>query len=208
VNPRRAFAGVVEDAVSAAPSHGLSEDEASRRLAANGSNTVPRSRPPQVHVRVLGQLRDPMILLLLVAGCVTVATDDIPDTVIIGVVVVLNTALGGAAGVAGRPGDPRLGPPRGAVGLRSQEGRRRRVAAGLVVAGDLLVLEVGDVVAADGDLIKAYALQVDESAITGESVPRELAAGDQVAAGTVVTPGRGSSPASPSRQTWSPRSLP
>jgi P-type Ca2+ transporter type 2C len=190
-DPGRAFAGVVQEAVPVAPSHGLSEDEAARRLAAYGPNTVPRARPPRLHVRVLGQLRDPMILLLLVAGCVTVATDDIPDTVIIGVVVVLNTALGvlqeWRADRAIRALD-RLAAPWAAV-LR--EGRRRRVAAGLVVAGDLLVLEAGDVVAADGDLVEAYALQVDESAISGESVPRELARGDQVEAGTVVTRGRG-----------------
>jgi Ca2+-transporting ATPase len=181
----------VEEGLTAAGVDGLSEDEAARRLAEDGPNTVPRSRPPRLHTRVLAQLRDPMILLLLVAGCVTVATDDVTDTVIIAAVVVLNTALGvlqeWRADRAIRALD-RLAAPWAAV-LR--QGRRRRVAAGDVVAGDLLVLEAGDVVAADGVVVEAHALQVDESAITGESVPRELTAGDQVEAGTVVTRGRG-----------------
>jgi Ca2+-transporting ATPase len=181
----------VEEGVSVAQPRGLTDVEAARRLAEDGPNTVPRSRPPRLHERVLSQLRDPMILLLLVAGCVTFATNDVTDTVIIGAVVVLNTALGvlqeWRADRAIRALD-RLAAPWAAV-LR--QGRRRRVAAGDVVAGDLLVLEAGDVVAADAVLVETHAAQVDESAITGESVPRELVPGDQVEAGTVVTRGRG-----------------
>jgi Ca2+-transporting ATPase len=60
-----------------------------------------------------------------------------------------------------------------------------------VVPGDLLVLDAGDIIAADGALQESFALQVDESAITGESVPRDCADGETVEAGTVVTRGRG-----------------
>lgn len=180
-----------EGAVAVVEGNGLSEDEAARRLCANGLNAIPQPRPPRLHRRVMSQLRDPMILLLLVAGCVTIATDDIIDTVIIGAVVVLNTALGvlqeWRADRAIRALD-RLAAPWAAV-LR--EGIRRRIAAEEVVPGDLLVIEAGDVVAADGVLTEAHTLQVDESAITGESVPRERAVGDEVEAGTVVTRGRG-----------------
>ena len=159
---------------SGAAADGLSEAEAARRLTEGGPNAVPRTRPILLHQRILAQLRDPMILLLLVAGCVTTATDDVTDTIIIGVVVVLNTALGvlqeWRADRAILALD-RIAAPWAAV---VREGGRRRIPAVEVVAGDLLVLEAGDVVAADGVLVEVHALQIDESAITGESAPASV----------------------------------
>lgn len=72
-----------------------------------------------------------------------------------------------------------------------RDGVMRRVDAAEVVPGDALRLEAGDIVAADAALVEAAGLQVDESAMTGESVPVDRAHGDEVLAGTVVTRGRG-----------------
>ena len=170
---------------------GLTDAEAARRLQELGPNTIPQARPPHLVQRVLAQLRDPMILLLMVAGVVTTLTHDLTDTAIIAAVVLLNTTLGVVqewrADRAVRALD-RLAAPWAAV---RRGGVRRRAPARDVVPGDLLVVEAGDIVAADATLVEAHTLQVDEAAITGESVPRECAPGDPIEAGTVVTRGRG-----------------
>jgi Ca2+-transporting ATPase len=72
-----------------------------------------------------------------------------------------------------------------------RDGAGVRMSAVLVVPGDSLVVQAGDVVAADGELVEAHGLQVNESAITGESMPRRREVGDTLEAGTVVTRGRG-----------------
>lgn len=140
--------------------------------------------------RVLRQLRDPMIALLLAAGMVTALTGDGPDTVIIALVVVLNTALGVAqewrAERAVKALD-RLTAPWARV---VRDGRTIRVPSASVVPGDLLVLEAGDIVAADGELVEAHSLQIDESALTGESLPQTRQPGEPVEAGTTVVRGR------------------
>jgi Ca2+-transporting ATPase len=72
-----------------------------------------------------------------------------------------------------------------------RDGEQRQVRAAVVVPGDLLVLAEGDIVPADSELTEAAALLVNESALTGESVPVDKVAGDGVAAGTTVIRGRG-----------------
>jgi Ca2+-transporting ATPase len=168
----------------------LTELEAARRLREHGPNLSPQPPPRSLATRVLEQLRDPMILLLLVAGTVTTLTGDHPDTAIIAAVVVLNTTLGvlqeRRAEQAMRALD-RLAAPFAVV---HRDGTSRRVPAAEVVPGDLVLLGAGDVVPADATLVEAHGLELDESAITGESLPRAREVGEQVEAGTVVTRGR------------------
>ena len=73
---------------------GLTSVEARRRLETCGPNKPPEPPPRRLYARVLGQVRDPMILLLLGAGALTLALDDVPDSVIIAAVVVFNTLIG------------------------------------------------------------------------------------------------------------------
>jgi Ca2+-transporting ATPase len=170
---------------------GLSSDEAATLLDRHGPNVPPRAAPRNPLSRVLDQLRDPMILLLLAALVVVAAVGDLPDAGIIGAVIVVNTLIGvvqevrAASAIAALD---RLSAPSATV-LR--DGRLHHVAAAEVVPGDVLRLEAGDVVPADGTLIEAAGLQVDESAMTGESVPVERRTGSEVLSGTVVTRGRG-----------------
>ena len=169
---------------------GLSEDEAARRLASHGPNAVPHPEPPSVVGRVLAQLRDPMILLLCGALVVVLAIGDSSDAVIIGAVVVLNTTIGVVQEVRAEHAIAaldRLAAPRANV-LR--DGRVRQVEASEVVPGDVVRLEAGDVVPADLTLREAVEVQVDESAMTGESVPVARGVGEEVLAGTVLTRGR------------------
>jgi P-type Ca2+ transporter type 2C len=139
---------------------------------------------------VLDQVRDPMILLLLGALVVTSTIGDYTDSVIIAAVVVLNTSIGVFQEVRAEQAIAALGRMAAPVAHVFRDGVLAQVPAAEVVPGDALRLEAGDVVPADANLLEAFALQVDESAMTGESVPVGMVAGGEVLAGTVLTKGR------------------
>ncbi len=170
---------------------GLSATEAAHRLAEHGPNTPPEAPPRGWARRVFDQLRDPMILLLLGAFVVTAVIGDWTDAAIIATVVVLNTSIGVFQEVRAEQAIAALGRMAAPHAHVFRDGRLLAVPASDVVPGDLLRLEAGDVVPADADLEEAFALQVDESAMTGESVPVARGTGEEVLAGTVLTKGRG-----------------
>jgi len=184
------------ESVTLAP--GLSSVEAATRLAHDGPNLLPPPRQVRLWRRVVNQLRDPLILVLLAAVALTVATGDWTDATVILLVIVVNTAVGVAQEV--RAGQAiaaltRMAAPEARV---VRDGTQRNVPAAEVVVGDLLVLAEGDIVPADARVVDSAALLVDEAALTGESVPVDKLAiaepegpGDSVSAGTVVVRGRG-----------------
>jgi len=177
--------------VAAGTAAGLSEIEALRRLAADGRNELLAEPPPGVHVVLARQLRETVIVVLLVAAVLTAAVGDLPDMAVILAVVVLNCALGTAQEVrSGRAlaALAHLTAPRATV---IRDGTARDVDAGDVVHGDVIRLGAGDVIAADAVLLSGAGLQVDEAMLTGESVPVAKAADDELFAGTVVTRGHG-----------------
>ncbi|TWD84593.1 Ca2+-transporting ATPase [Kribbella amoyensis] len=171
---------------------GLTDAQAAEALLASGPNSVPAPKPPTVWHRVGVQLRDPMILLLIGAALLTVALRDFTDLTVILVVIVLNTTVGVVQEVRAEHALAALGrlaAPRACV-LRS--GRRLIVPAEDLVRQDVTLLAAGDIVPADIKLFEAVRLQVDEAALTGESVPVEKEVDGEVLAGTVITRGRGS----------------
>ncbi len=172
-------------------SGGLTTSEAARLLARHGRNELPVARRPHLAARVLTQLRDPMIMMLCAAWVVVLVIGDRSDATIIAAVVVLNTTIGVVQEVrAQRAVDAlnRLAAPRAHV---RRDGVVVETAAAELVPSDLVRLESGDVVPADLRLVETSALQVDEAAMTGESVPVDRDLHDEVLAGTVVTRGRG-----------------
>ena len=178
------------EARDGAASAGLTSTAAEEILARHGPNRLPAAHRPHLLARVLGQLRDPMIMMLCAAWVVVLAIGDRQDATIIAAVVVLNTVIGVVQEVrAQRAVDAltRLASPRAHV---RRDGVVVAIPAADVVPGDLVRLEAGDVVPADLALMESSAFQVDESAMTGESVPADRATGDEVLAGTVVSRGR------------------
>ncbi|MDO9497526.1 MAG: HAD-IC family P-type ATPase, partial [Nocardioides sp.] len=170
---------------------GLTSSEAAERLAEHGPNLAPRPKPRNPLSRVADQLRDPMILLLIAAGVIVVLLGDLADAGIIAAVIVLNTTIGVVQEVRAANAISsldRLSAPHATV-LR--DGEPVRVDSADVVPGDVGRLEAGDIVPADGTLLESAALQVDESAMTGESVPVARGEGEELLSGTVVTRGRG-----------------
>ncbi len=186
---------------------GLSEREAAQRLEKYGPNELAQPEPPGLLPRILGQLKDPMILVLLAAAGLSLAAsggEDWLDGVIILVIVVVNGIISITQEDHAQQALEelrRMSSPQAHV-LR--EGARRQISAAALVPGDVILLEAGDLVPADARILECSRLQADESAMTGESVPVEKEAreslpantplGDQVnmlLSGTLITAGRG-----------------
>src|SRR6185437_7031866 len=198
--PEAAAPGQGRSAVSraaAAADGGLSSAEAAARLARFGPNELPRARRTPLWRMIADQVRDPLVMVLLVAAVLTLVTGDWTDAGVILFVVVVNTAVGVAQEVKAGQAIAALSEMTAPEARVLRDGGQVIIPAADVVAGDVLVLAEGDIVPADAAVVEAAALLVDESALTGESVPVEKAAadageqGDAVSAGTTVVRGRG-----------------
>jgi Ca2+-transporting ATPase len=176
------------------PQRGLSSAQVASRLAADGPNVLPAPRPVPLWRRIMSQLRDPLVLVLLAAAVLTTATGDWTDATVIILVVVVNTTAGVIQEVKADHAISALTQLTAPEARVIRDGAQQQIAAADVVTGDQLVLAEGDIVPADAQVTEAAALLVDESALTGESVPVDKAAeagADVVSAGTVVVRGRG-----------------
>ena len=184
----RTPSSTASDSSSARP--GLTTAEAIRRLAEVGPNSLPEPPRTGPFGRVLAQLRDPMIVLLLAAGVATVIIGDAADAAVIALVVIVNTAVGVTQDLRADRAVAeldRLTAPEADV---VRDGRPIVVPAARVVPGDLVRLEAGAIVPADLRLVEAVTLSVDESALTGESQPVDRRVGEELLSGTVTTRGR------------------
>lgn len=152
---------------------GLTEAEAVRRLAAGGPNRLPppaRRSPARVFA---AQFQDFMILVLLVAATVAGFLGDGADAAAILAIVFLNAAVGFVQEYRAERALEALRSIDAPLALVERDGHRRSINAEGVVRGDRVALEAGARVPADLRLLEAAALRIDESALTGESVPVE-----------------------------------
>jgi Ca2+-transporting ATPase len=182
---------------------GLGEEEAARRLERVGPNELAVRGRPNYAAVAARQLADPLVVLLVAAAAVSVGIGQGLEAAVIGAIVVLNFILGFVQEAGAERAVLAL---RKAIDLRAlvvRDGREQSVPARQLVPGDVIVLQAGDRVPADARLAAAYALAVDESPLTGESLPVEKSVepvdpGTPLAertplvyAGTAVTRGRG-----------------
>jgi Ca2+-transporting ATPase len=169
----------------------LSSTEAARRLAAEGPNALPAASERSILVIALQVLREPMFLLLVAAAGIYLLLGDRGEALVlaasIGVILVITIVQERKAERA-LEALRDLSSPRALV-LR--DGERLRIAGRDVVRGDLLLLAEGDRVPADARLAAADGLEVDESLLTGESLPVARKSGDAVHSGTLVVTGHG-----------------
>jgi Mg2+-importing ATPase len=149
---------------------GLSSQEAAARLKQYGPNVVSEHRVRALAV-LWSQLRNPLLLLLLVAAAVSGLTGDPTDAIIIAVIVALSVGLGFVneyrAAMAVQQLHERI--RRQAVVWR--DGNQQNVDVTQLVPGDVVALRIGDIVPADIRLLEADQLECDESVLTGESLP-------------------------------------
>lgn len=184
---------------------GLTTSEAEKRLAANGYNELNQEKKESLLVRLLNQFKDAMIIILIIAAVVSIAVEpsDITDSIIIIVVVLLNAILGvvqESRAEKSLEALKALSAPKAKV---VRDGTVQIIDAKNLVVGDVIHVEAGDLVPSDARIINAYNLKVDESALTGESVPvektnevivKESVIGDQtnmLFQSCIVTYGRG-----------------
>ncbi|HHW12608.1 MAG TPA: calcium-translocating P-type ATPase, SERCA-type [Firmicutes bacterium] len=183
---------------------GLTQSAVAARLEKNGPNELQKQPGPSVWQKILAQLKDFLILLLLGAAVISLFLGETSDAVVIFLVVILNTALGVVQELKAEKALSALEELTAPLAKVHRDGQTREVAAKELVPGDLILLEAGDFVPADARLVTAESLQVNEAALTGESVPvtkdaeftaaEDLPLGDQknmVFKGTIVTFGRG-----------------
>jgi Ca2+-transporting ATPase len=181
----------------AAGAAGLTTSEARERFARNGPNVVSRQPRPPVWRRTVRALRDPLVLVLLSAAVLTTVTGDVPDTVVILLVVVVNTSVAVWQEIRADRAVSALSEMAAPTTRVLRDGRPQVVPAAEVVPGDVVLLGEGDVVPADGQVLSTAALRLDESALTGESVAVDKVHGaladdaGRVWAGTTVVHGRG-----------------
>ncbi len=192
------------------PRVGLSPAEAARRLAADGPNELRGKPPVPAWQRFLRQFQDPLIYLLFVAiGIATVAwllegATGVPvDAVVIAAIVVLNAVIGFVQENRASDAVAALAQMTAATSTVLRGGELVTVPSAELVRGDILVLAEGDAVGADGRLLRATALRIQEASLTGESeattkssatlpTPAELGdRTDMVFKGTAVAQGTG-----------------
>ena len=187
------------------PHAGLSGVEAAARLRRFGPNVLPPADVAGPVRRFGRQLRHPLIYVLIVAGWLTLLLGELVEAGVIFGVVLVNATVGF---LQESKAEAELDALRSIVRTEARvrrDGALRKVASDAVVPGDMLVIEAGDKVPADARVIESSELQVDESALTGESMPvakdeaivtETMSVADRqnmIYAGTLVTGGTASS---------------
>lgn len=184
---------------------GLSQGEAKRRLGETGPNELEAARTVAPWRLLLEQFTNVLILILLAAVGLSVALGHATEAIVIGVIVLLAALLGFVQEFRAERAIEALRQMAAPTATVLRDGEEIDIPARELVPGDVLLLRAGDKASADGRLAEAINLQVEESALTGESLPVEkqtveLAGGDlplgdrtnMVYAGTAIAYGRGS----------------
>jgi len=183
--------------------HGLSQAEVQKRLAEYGMNELQKERGPSPVKMFLKQFKDILIIILLVATALSIATNEIVDAVVIIAIVIATAVLGFVNEFRSEKAVEALKRMTAPTATVLRDGKEVKVVASEIVPGDVVLLFTGDKVPADARLIESVNLKVDEASLTGESSPvnknvdacaKGLPINDRRSmafAGTVVVFGRG-----------------
>jgi Ca2+-transporting ATPase len=209
--PYRHEAAAVVAQLASNASRGLSDDEVASRIRQYGRNELAAEKPVPPWRRFLAQFQDVLVILLLIATAISTALwayerdASLPyEAIAIFAVVVLNATMGYIQESRAEAAVAALRAMSAAAAKVIRGGERRSIPATEIVPGDIILLEEGDTIPADGRLLESIALQAAEAALTGESLPvmketaalaEDAALGDRhnmVFSGTVATYGHGS----------------
>ena len=155
---------------------GLTTAQAQERLAKFGPNKLKEAEKPTLLQRFLAQLKDPMLIILMVAAAVSAVTniiagESLAEVFIILVVVLLNAVLGVFQESKAEAAIEALQTMTAATCKVLRDGKQVILRYDELVPGDVVILEAGDAVPADGRIIENASLKIEEAALTGESVP-------------------------------------
>lgn len=183
---------------------GLSSGQAEVRCGQFGENVLQEHAGKKIWQVFLEQFQDLLVLILIVAAAISVLSGSGESAAVIFAVITMNAVLGTIQHEKARKSLESLKKLSAPAAQVLRDGKSQEIPAAKVVPGDIVLLDAGSLVAADGRLLECYNLQVNESSLTGESLPVEKRAeveavagiplGDQynmVFAGSLVTGGRG-----------------
>ena len=166
---------------------GLTAEEAAARLEKYGENRLREAKKKSVPRIFLEQFADLLVIILIIAAIISMMSGNVESTIVIFVVLLINAALGTVQTVKAEKSLEalkRMSSPQAKV-LR--DGAAVQVDSAYVVPGDILLLEAGDYIAADGRILENFGMKCDESSMTGESEPAEktdaLLDGDEIPLG-------------------------
>ena len=153
------------------PDRGLDASDAAQRLASYGLNELPTEPPPSMWTVARGQLANPMNIMLLIVCVASFAIAQVATGVVVLGLVTFNVVMGSAQELKARASVEALAKlqvPRARV---RRSGQVEEIESTQLVPGDVVLLEAGDVVPADGRIFSSATLEVQEAALTGESAP-------------------------------------
>jgi Ca2+-transporting ATPase len=154
---------------------GLSSEEAEIRLSEKGKNRLPEDKKESLVKRFFAQMADPMIIMLIVAAAISAITsrysgEGYVDVIIIMAVVIINSALGVYQENKAEKALEALQEMSAATSKVIRDGHLQSIKSEDIVVGDIIILEAGDAVPADGRVIESNSLKIEEAPLTGESV--------------------------------------
>ncbi|GGV81092.1 ATPase [Streptomyces gelaticus] len=167
----------VAAALGVDPAIGLSTARAAELLVANGPNALPEEQPAPAWRRFLDQYRSYMQIILVAAAVVSLLVAQWGTAVVLALLTLLNAVVGLRQEGKAVSAMNALKSMMKATARVRRDGTELEIPATELVVGDIVLIAAGDQVSADGRVIEAHALQIDESALTGESVPAAKDAG-------------------------------
>lgn len=183
--------------------NGLSDQQVKNSITNYGYDELKEAKKKSIFFVFLEQFKDLLVAILIVAAVISIATGETESTIVIFTVIILNAILGTIQHIKAEQSLNSLKSLSSPIAKVIRNGVKQEIPSKEVVPGDILLLEAGDLVVADGRIIENYSLQVNESALTGESESvnkldttiskDEVALGDQknmVFSSSLVTYGR------------------
>ncbi|WP_186670941.1 cation-translocating P-type ATPase [Sporosarcina sp. BP05] len=183
---------------------GLNDYDVQKRLEVYGTNELEEAKRTSTFAVFFGQFKDLLVIILLVAAFISFLLGEVESTIVILIVVILNAILGTVQHVKAEQSLDSLKTLTSPVAKVMRNNQLVEIPSVDIVVGDLLYLDAGDYISADGRLVEVYNLHVNESSLTGESLPvakstapieeRQIIIGDKknmVFTGSFVTNGRG-----------------
>lgn len=194
----------VLEALGTSREKGLTDAQATESRQKHGENAISEEKQKSIFAIFLEQFADLLVVILIIASIISMISGEVGSTIVILVVLIMNAILGTAQNVKAQKSLASLKAMGSPTARVIRNGEQMEIPTNEVVVGDILLIEAGNVAAADGRLLEAASLQVDESALTGESLNvtkntdvitgSEVALGDRVNmlySGSNISNGRG-----------------
>lgn len=148
---------------------GLSSEQAAEIIREKGRNVLREEKKKSAFAVFMGQFADLLVVILIVAAVISMVSGNVESTIVIFIVIIMNAVLGTVQYIKAEKSLASLKALSSPHARVLRDGRKTEISSEELVPGDILLLEAGDMVGADGRIVANHSLQVNESALTGES---------------------------------------